>query len=112
VTATAAPSPETRAGFARRAERLHLADDSAGALRLLAEGVRRHPGDVTARLVLASVCRDTGREDEAAAWLEEALRLDPSCPAALQDLGALNAGTARGAAVRPPEDAAAGGTAA
>jgi tetratricopeptide (TPR) repeat protein len=106
VTAAAALSPEARAGFARRAERLHLADDSVGALRLLADGVRRHPGDVTARLVLARVCRDTGRAAEAAKWLEEALRLDPSCPAALQGLGDLAAAKDTSAASSPAREPA------
>jgi len=71
------------AGFARRAEALHLQGESAEALALLTAGARRFPGDVTALLVLARVCRDTGRDDEARAWIDRALRLDPACPAAL-----------------------------
>lgn len=70
------------AGFARRAEALHLQGDGAEALCLLTAGVRRFPGDVTALLVLARVCRESGREDEAREWLEAALRLDPACPGA------------------------------
>lgn len=72
-----------RAGFARHAESLHLRGATDDALRLLTAGVRRHPGDVTARLVLARVCRDSGRADEARDWLESVLRADPDCPSAL-----------------------------
>jgi tetratricopeptide (TPR) repeat protein len=84
--ATATDESEGAAGFARRAETLHLQGDSAAALRILTEGVRHHPADVTARLVLARVCRDTGRHEEARDWLEAALRADPECPAALFQL--------------------------
>lgn len=71
------------AGFARRAEALHVQGQSLDALALLTAGARRFPGDVTALLVLARVCRDIGRDDEAHAWIDQALRLDPACPAAL-----------------------------
>lgn len=73
---------EPRAGFARRAEALHAHGDSEGALRLLTAGVHRFPGDVTALLVMAGVCRETGREPEARDCLRAARRLDPGCPAA------------------------------
>jgi tetratricopeptide (TPR) repeat protein len=71
------------AGFARRAEALHAQGESLEALVLLTAGARRFPGDVTALLVLARVCRDSGRDDEAHAWIDQALRIDPACPAAL-----------------------------
>lgn len=73
---------EPRAGFARRAEGLHENGDSEGALRLLTQGTRRFPGDVTALVVLARICRETGREAAAREWIRAALRLDPGCPAA------------------------------
>jgi tetratricopeptide (TPR) repeat protein len=79
----------TRPGFARHAESLHLRGATADALRLLTAGVRRNPGDVTARLVLARVCRDSGRAGEARDWLESVLRADPECPAALNQLSEL-----------------------
>ncbi|HLU69910.1 MAG TPA: tetratricopeptide repeat protein [Fibrobacteria bacterium] len=89
---------EPRAGFARRAEALHAQGDSEGALRLLTAGVRRFPGDVTALLVMAGVCRETGREPEARDWLRAARRLDPGCPAAR----AADAGEATAAIAEPP----------
>lgn len=76
------PAAGVEAGFARRAEALHRQGDGAEALRLLTAGVRRFPGDVTALLVLARVCRERGREEEAHHWFDAALRLDPACPAA------------------------------
>jgi tetratricopeptide (TPR) repeat protein len=85
-----APAP----GFARRAEDVHLRGDTEGALRLLSAGVRRHPDDVTARLVLARVCRDSGRDDEARDWLASALQADPECPAALLQFAELLGETA------------------
>jgi tetratricopeptide (TPR) repeat protein len=93
-------------GFARRAETLHRHGDSASALHLLTAGVRRFPGDVTALLVLARVCREAGREDEARDWIDAALRLDPGCPAALAhtrkaDFGSQPPGTRRPAPVTP-----------
>lgn len=89
-TASASGTDEAvRAGFARRAEALHAHGASDDALRLLTAGVRRHPADVTARLVLSRVCADTGRADEARDWLESALRADPECPAARNGLAAL-----------------------
>ncbi len=82
-------APDLEPGFARRAEGLHLRGDSAAALRILTAGAARDPGDLTTRLVLARVCRETGREDEARDWLESALRSDPDCPAALFQLSEL-----------------------
>jgi hypothetical protein len=86
-------------GFARQGEILHLRGDSAEALRLLTAGAEHRPGDVSARLVLARVCHDSGRPEESRAWLESVLRLDPECPAALFQLGGLLGGSA-GAAHR------------
>lgn len=88
MTATAPAGEDVRAGFARRAEALHVHGASDEALRLLSAGVLRFPADVTARLVLSRVCADTGRAHEARDWLEAALRLDPECPAALKSLAA------------------------
>lgn len=76
------PVEDARAGFARRAEEMHERGDSDGALRLLTQGARRFPGDVTALIVLAQICQDSGREAEARDWIRAALRLDPGCPAA------------------------------
>jgi tetratricopeptide (TPR) repeat protein len=73
-------------GYARRAEDLHLQGESADAMGLLKQGLARFPGDLTARLVLARICRDYGRDGEARAWLEGVLKLDPECPAALLQL--------------------------
>jgi tetratricopeptide (TPR) repeat protein len=79
---TTAPQGAVGVGFARNAEALHQRGDSAEALHLLTAGVRRFPGDVTALLVLARVCQESGRPDEARDWIAAALRLDPGCPAA------------------------------
>jgi cytochrome c-type biogenesis protein CcmH/NrfG len=106
-----APHGAVDAGFARHAETLHARGDSADAHRLLTAGVRRFPGDVTALLVLARVCHESGRADEARDWIDAALRLDPGCPAALLHKADAHASWphADTAAVRqtPPESAAA-----
>ncbi len=73
-------------GFARRGEALYLEDRTEEAVGLLTAGLRRDAADVAARLVLARIARESGREGEAREWLESVLRLDPECPAALLGL--------------------------
>jgi tetratricopeptide (TPR) repeat protein len=80
---------ECAPGFARRAESLHLRGETAEAMRLLKKGVARFPADLTARLVLARLCRDCGYHDEARDWLASVLNLDAECPAALLQLAEL-----------------------
>lgn len=81
---------DAHADFARLGEEFHLRGETEASLHLLAEGLRRRPGNVTGRLVLARVCRESGRPEEARDWLESALRADPDCPAALLQLAELS----------------------
>jgi|GEM_PF-3435762 len=78
--------------YAREGERLHLNGDTEASLRLLAEGARRFPSDVTGRLVLARVCRESGRAREARDWLESVLRTDAECPSARLQLAGMLGG--------------------
>lgn len=78
--------------YAREGERLHLQGDTEESLRVLAAGATRFPGDVTGRLVLARVCRESGREHQARDWLESALRADSECPAARLQLAEILGG--------------------
>ena len=76
-------SGERSLGFARQGEALFLENRTQDALRILTEGVARHPHYLTGFLVLGRIYQKTGRTAEARAELENALRLDDRCPAAL-----------------------------
>jgi thioredoxin-like negative regulator of GroEL len=78
--------------FAREGELLHLQGKTEESLRVLSAGARRFPRDVTGRLVLARVCRESGRQNEARDWLESVLRDDASCPAARLQLAEILGG--------------------
>ena len=78
--------------YAREGELLHLQGNTEESLRLLAEGAKRFPGNVTGRLVLARVCRESGREHQARDWLESVLRDDADCPAARLQLAEILGG--------------------
>jgi tetratricopeptide (TPR) repeat protein len=78
--------------FAREGELLHLQGKTEESLRVLSAGARRFPRDVTGRLVLARVCRESGRENEARDWLESVLRDDAACPAARLQLAEILGG--------------------
>lgn len=78
------PASDFAPDYARRGEALFLRGDVATALGMLTSGLRRAAdGGVAARLVLARMAREAGREGEETEWLESALRADPECPAAL-----------------------------
>jgi tetratricopeptide (TPR) repeat protein len=96
---------EGAADYARRGEALFLQGDSVAALGALTEGLARAAdGGVAARLVLARMAREAGREVEEIEWLESALRADPECPAALLRLSGLSQAHGR-AALRERLDA-------
>ena len=78
--------------YAREGELLHLQGNTEESLRVLAEGAQRFPEDVTGRLVLARVCRESGREHQARDWLESVLRDDAECPAARLQLAEIVGG--------------------
>ena len=78
--------------YAREGELLHLQGNTEESLRVLAAGAQRFPGDVTGRLVLARVCRESGREHQARDWLESVLRDDAECPAARLQLAEILGG--------------------
>jgi tetratricopeptide (TPR) repeat protein len=78
--------------YAREGELLHLRGDTEESLRVLAAGAMRYPDDVTGRLVLARVCRESGRERQARDWLEGVLRTDAECPAARLQLAEILGG--------------------
>ena len=78
--------------YAREGELLHLQGNTEESLRVLAAGAQRFPGDVTGRLVLARVCRESGREHQARDWLESVLRDDSECPAARLQLAEILGG--------------------
>jgi tetratricopeptide (TPR) repeat protein len=87
---------ERASDYARRGEALFLQGDTDGALDTLSSGLRRAAdGGVSARLVLARMAREAGREGEEIEWLESALRADPECPAALLRLAELPHSQAR-----------------
>ena len=68
--------------FARRAEALLREERAADALRVLTEGLKRHPDFITGFLVMARVYQEMGRLSEAKVELGNALRLDSRCPSA------------------------------
>ena len=78
--------------YAREGELLHLQGNTEESLRVLAAGAQRFPGDVTGRLVLARICRESGREHQARDWLESVLRDDAECPAARLQLAEILGG--------------------
>jgi Tfp pilus assembly protein FimV len=78
--------------YAREGERLHLRGETEESLRVLAAGATRFPEDVTGRLVLARVCRESGRPHQARDWLESVLRDDAECPAARLQLAEILGG--------------------
>jgi tetratricopeptide (TPR) repeat protein len=78
--------------YAREGERLHLRGETEESLRVLAAGAMRFPGDVTGRLVLARVCRESGRAHQARDWLESVLRDDAECPSARLQLAEILGG--------------------
>jgi tetratricopeptide (TPR) repeat protein len=81
--------------FAREGEKLQLQGRTEESLRLLGAGVARNPRDVAGRLVLARVCREADRVDDARAWFESVLRDDPECPSARAGLVVLTEGPER-----------------
>lgn len=78
--------------YAREGERLHLRGETEESLRVLTAGAMRFPGDVTGRLVLARVCRESGRAHQARDWLESVLRDDAECPSARLQLAEIVGG--------------------
>jgi tetratricopeptide (TPR) repeat protein len=88
--------PDYAPDYARRGETLFLQGDADAALGALTSGLRRTAdGGVAARLVLARMARQAGREGEEIEWLESILRADPECPAALLRLSELPHSQAR-----------------
>ena len=63
------------------------AGDIAGAERLCREILETDPDDANARGLLGAACLSTGRLDEAAGHLEQAIRLNPAFAAAHANLG-------------------------
>ena len=82
----------TTLSYAREGELLHLQGNTEESLRVLAAGAQRFPGDVTGRLVLARICRESGRDHQARDWLESVLRDDAECPAARLQLAEILGG--------------------
>ena len=78
--------------YAREGELLHLQGNTEESLRVLTAGAHSFPEDVTGRLVLARVCRESGREHQARDWLESVLRADGECPAARLQLAEILGG--------------------
>jgi tetratricopeptide (TPR) repeat protein len=62
--------------------------DFAGAYKLWRKRAHASPLDPNARVALARLAREMGKDDEARGWLEEALELDPgyALPPGLQEL--------------------------
>ena len=72
---------------------LHLqGDDPAEARSLAARMAAGQPGDVPLRNALGALFQSVGLADEAAAWYEESLALDPADAAAAYNLGIVSAG--------------------
>ncbi len=69
--------------FARRGETLLRERRLNEAVQVLSEGVRRHPSYLTGFLILGRAYKETGLLTEATVELDNVLRLDARCPAAL-----------------------------
>ncbi|MEJ2546344.1 MAG: tetratricopeptide repeat protein [Gemmatimonadota bacterium] len=75
--------------FARLADAYRKSGDSARALEVLEEGIRRHPDYLSAHIVRARTFRDLGRTDEARSAFERVIEIDAENLVAIRGLAAL-----------------------